>query len=141
MCIRDSIDTRPDWRGGQNQVLLTLRGLRARGHNVELLALGGDSGLNHAFRDEARYRDDALRGMIACESYAAALERIRDAPLCYKRRAAMRAREPGNGQAVGIVRVNDVETARTHDFSQESRAAGTNGSRRNGCLLYTSRCV
>ena len=35
------IDTRPDWRGGQNQVLLTLRGLRARGHNVELLALGG----------------------------------------------------------------------------------------------------
>jgi len=35
------IDTRPDWRGGQNQVLLTLRGLRARGHDVELLALGG----------------------------------------------------------------------------------------------------
>ena len=35
------IDTRPDWRGGQNQVLLTLRGLRARGHNLELLALGG----------------------------------------------------------------------------------------------------
>lgn len=35
------IDTRPDWRGGQNQVLLTLRGLRARGHVVELLALGG----------------------------------------------------------------------------------------------------
>jgi L-malate glycosyltransferase len=35
------IDTRPDWRGGQSQVLLTLRGLRARGHHVELLALGG----------------------------------------------------------------------------------------------------
>jgi glycosyltransferase involved in cell wall biosynthesis len=35
------IDTRPDWRGGQQQVLLTLRGLRARGHGVELLALGG----------------------------------------------------------------------------------------------------
>jgi len=35
------IDTRPDWRGGQNQVLLTLRGLRARGHPVELLALAG----------------------------------------------------------------------------------------------------
>ncbi len=35
------IDTRPDWRGGQNQVLLTLRGLRARGHGVELLALAG----------------------------------------------------------------------------------------------------
>ncbi len=35
------IDTRPDWRGGQNQVLLTLRGLRAREHEVELMALSG----------------------------------------------------------------------------------------------------
>ncbi len=35
------IDTRPDWRGGQNQVLLTVRGLKARGHAVELLALSG----------------------------------------------------------------------------------------------------
>jgi len=35
------IDTRPDWRGGQNQVLLTLLGMRARGQGVELLALGG----------------------------------------------------------------------------------------------------
>ena len=35
------LDTRPDWRGGQNQVLLTLRGLRARGQGVELIALGG----------------------------------------------------------------------------------------------------
>ncbi len=33
------IDTRPDWRGGQNQVLLTLRGLKKRGHAVELMAL------------------------------------------------------------------------------------------------------
>jgi glycosyltransferase involved in cell wall biosynthesis len=35
------IDTRPDWRGGQNQVLLTLRGLKMRGHSAELLALAG----------------------------------------------------------------------------------------------------
>ncbi len=35
------LDTRPDWRGGQNQVLLTLRGLRDRGQDAELLALGG----------------------------------------------------------------------------------------------------
>ena len=35
------IDTRPDWRGGQNQVLLTLRGMRTRGHEVVLLALSG----------------------------------------------------------------------------------------------------
>ena len=35
------IDTQPEWRGGQNQILLTLRGLRARGHDAELLALDG----------------------------------------------------------------------------------------------------
>lgn len=35
------LDTRPDWRGGQNQILLTLRGLRARGHAAELMALSG----------------------------------------------------------------------------------------------------
>ncbi|MGH9773564.1 MAG: glycosyltransferase family 4 protein [Candidatus Acidiferrales bacterium] len=33
------LDTRPDWRGGQQQILLTIRGLRARGHAVELAAL------------------------------------------------------------------------------------------------------
>jgi glycosyltransferase involved in cell wall biosynthesis len=35
------LDTQPAWRGGQNQVLLTLRGLRARGHAAELMALRG----------------------------------------------------------------------------------------------------
>lgn len=35
------LDTRPDWRGGQNQVLLLMRGLRARGHGAELVALEG----------------------------------------------------------------------------------------------------
>lgn len=33
------VDLEPEWRGGQNQALLTLRGLRARGHPAELLAL------------------------------------------------------------------------------------------------------
>ena len=32
------LDTRPDWRGGQQQILLTMRGLRARGHAAELMA-------------------------------------------------------------------------------------------------------
>ncbi|HVB36308.1 MAG TPA: glycosyltransferase family 4 protein [Candidatus Acidoferrales bacterium] len=31
------LDTRPDWRGGQQQILLTLRGLRERGHDVQLM--------------------------------------------------------------------------------------------------------
>ncbi|MFZ0969410.1 MAG: glycosyltransferase family 4 protein [Candidatus Acidiferrales bacterium] len=45
------IDTRPDWRGGQNQVLLTLLGLRARGHAVELLALAGGALEKRALAD------------------------------------------------------------------------------------------
>ncbi len=32
------LDTQPDWRGGQHQILLALRGLRARGHQADLLA-------------------------------------------------------------------------------------------------------
>lgn len=31
------LDTRPDWRGGQNQILMTMRGQRARGHEVQLM--------------------------------------------------------------------------------------------------------
>jgi glycosyltransferase involved in cell wall biosynthesis len=45
------IDTRPDWRGGQNQVLLTLCGLKNRGHAVELMALAGGA-LERRARDE-----------------------------------------------------------------------------------------
>ena len=32
------IDTARTWRGGQNQVLLTVTGLRARGHRTVLVA-------------------------------------------------------------------------------------------------------
>jgi len=35
------VDTRPDWRGGQSQVLLLLQGLCARGHRAELLVMEG----------------------------------------------------------------------------------------------------
>ncbi len=35
------VDLDPEWRGGQNQALLTLRGLRARGHLAELVAVRG----------------------------------------------------------------------------------------------------
>ncbi|HXT87583.1 MAG TPA: glycosyltransferase family 4 protein [Verrucomicrobiae bacterium] len=31
------LDTRPDWRGGQHQILLTMRGLRHLGHDAQLL--------------------------------------------------------------------------------------------------------
>ena len=32
------IDTAPSWRGGQNQVLLTVRGMQARKHQTTLVA-------------------------------------------------------------------------------------------------------
>ena len=35
------LDTRPDWRGGQHQILMTLRGLRERGHDVQLMTRRG----------------------------------------------------------------------------------------------------
>lgn len=35
------MDTRPDWRGGQQQILLTMRGLRDMGHDAQLLTRAG----------------------------------------------------------------------------------------------------
>lgn len=35
------LDTRPDWRGGQHQILVTLRGLRERGHDAQLFTRRG----------------------------------------------------------------------------------------------------
>ena len=35
------LDTRPDWRGGQHQILMTLRGQRERGHDVQLMTRRG----------------------------------------------------------------------------------------------------
>ncbi len=35
------LDTRPDWRGGQQQILLTMRGLRDMGHDAQLLTRAG----------------------------------------------------------------------------------------------------
>ncbi len=35
------VDLGPQWRGGQHQALLLLRGLRRRGHAAELVGLRG----------------------------------------------------------------------------------------------------
>jgi glycosyltransferase involved in cell wall biosynthesis len=35
------LDTRPDWRGGQHQILMTLRGQRERSHDVQLMTRRG----------------------------------------------------------------------------------------------------
>lgn len=35
------VDTRPDWRGGQHQIFITMRGQRERGHDAQLLTRRG----------------------------------------------------------------------------------------------------
>ncbi|MFQ5662577.1 MAG: glycosyltransferase family 4 protein [Terriglobia bacterium] len=42
------VDLGPQWRGGQNQALLLLRGLRARGYRAELVAVGSAPLAQHA---------------------------------------------------------------------------------------------
>jgi len=37
------VDLEPEWRGGQNQALLLLKGLRDRGHEAELLSANGSA--------------------------------------------------------------------------------------------------
>src|SRR5258707_7742163 len=37
------VDLETEWRGGQNQALLLLKGLRARGHSAELVAADGSA--------------------------------------------------------------------------------------------------
>ena len=44
----------------------------------------------------------------------------------------MRSREPGRGQRVGIMSVNDVEMPLAEDFSEQARATPANVARRNG---------
>ena len=46
------LDTQPDWRGGQHQILLALRGLRARGHQAELLARRNSPLARHAAAED-----------------------------------------------------------------------------------------
>lgn len=46
------IDTRPDWRGGQHQILMTLRGQRERGHDAQLLTRRGSPLDERAVKDK-----------------------------------------------------------------------------------------
>lgn len=74
------VDLEPEWRGGQNQALLTLRGLRAQGHPAELLAVCGGALARRAAAEEipvhtvnrcgARFRAAfLLRRLVAGERF------------------------------------------------------------------------
>jgi len=63
------VDLEREWRGGQSQALLTLCGLRERGHEIELLAARDSPLANRASESGSRfikYRDWACAaGLLA----------------------------------------------------------------------------
>jgi L-malate glycosyltransferase len=56
------VDLETEWRGGQNQALLLLRGLYERGHAAELVATDGSS-ISHRARKEGISVHSVSRGM------------------------------------------------------------------------------
>ena len=56
------IDTARTWRGGQNQVLLTVNGLRARGQRAALVA-HPDGELRRRAEEGLEFNDQLRRGM------------------------------------------------------------------------------
>jgi glycosyltransferase involved in cell wall biosynthesis len=57
------IDLETEWRGGQNQALLLLKGLYERGHAAELLAARGSS-LSHRAKKAGIYVHSVSRGLF-----------------------------------------------------------------------------
>lgn len=81
------LDTRPDWRGGQLQILLTLRGLRERGHDAQLMAR----------------RDSPLARRAAAESFSVHLF----PPRFLRLQAALCLREILDQQSFDILHAHD----------------------------------
>lgn len=81
------LDTRPDWRGGQQQILLTLRGLRERGNDAQLMAR----------------RDSPLARRAAAEGFSVHLF----PPRFLRLQAALCLREILDQQAFDIVHAHD----------------------------------
>lgn len=57
------VDLETEWRGGQNQAFLLLKGLYERGHAAELLAAHGSS-LGHRAKKEGIYVHSVSRGLF-----------------------------------------------------------------------------
>jgi L-malate glycosyltransferase len=63
------VDLEMEWRGGQNQALLLLKGLHERGHAAELVAAKGSS-LGHRARKASIYVHHVGRGMLQLSAAA-----------------------------------------------------------------------
>jgi glycosyltransferase involved in cell wall biosynthesis len=104
------IDTRPDWRGGQLQVLLTLRGQRARGHDAQLMA-----------RRDSPLAQRASREGLPVHYIPSRFLRVR---------AALCLREILDQQAFDIVHAHDPHAL---------TAAWLAGAHRRACLVVSRR--
>jgi glycosyltransferase involved in cell wall biosynthesis len=71
------VDLEREWRGGQNQALLLLQGLRERGHAAELVAAKGSS-LGHRARKANIPVHHVSRGMLQLRAAARIWSALRD---------------------------------------------------------------
>lgn len=72
------VDTARSWRGGQNQVLLTVLGLRARGHRAVLVAHGnGELGRRAAGGDLVRFNPRGEMDLTAAWKLAQIIREVR----------------------------------------------------------------
>lgn len=104
------MDTRPDWRGGQLQILLTLRGQRKRGHETQLMAL----------------RDSPLAKQAATEGISVHYIQRRFLRL----RAALILREILSQQEFDIVHAHDPHALTAAWLARAHRRAALVASRR-----------
>ncbi|HEV2489192.1 MAG TPA: glycosyltransferase family 4 protein [Candidatus Acidoferrales bacterium] len=113
------MDTRPDWRGGQFQVLLTLRGQRARGHDAQLMA-----------RRDSPLAQRAFREGFPVHYIPSRLLRVR---------SALRLREILAQQAFDIVHAHDPHALTSAWLAGAHRRAGLVASRRVALPLSRDR--
>jgi glycosyltransferase involved in cell wall biosynthesis len=73
------VDLETAWRGGQNQALLLLKGLRERGHEVELVA-ANRSALGQRAEASGLYVHFVSRGLFRLPAAAKVRELLRDRP-------------------------------------------------------------
>lgn len=104
------IDTRPDWRGGQQQILLTMRGLRQLGHDAQLLTRSG-SPLNQR----------AVAEKFAVHTFSPRFARLQ-AVLCLK--------EILHQQSVDVIHAHDPHALSAAWFARAHRRSALVVSRR-----------
>lgn len=94
------VDLETEWRGGQNQALLLLKGLQARGHSAELIAVRG-SALSERAAASGIAVNDVARGMSRVSAAIKILALTRNRSF-----DALHSNEPRAVTAVWLARVH-----------------------------------